>query len=190
MKTMGEASHNTLWLIIDTMVGVLSVAAFAVVSTVVIQYYNYLATSAGFKPPIPLCLIIDKTFENYSANGLWFSILIATILLPTVVSVVIYLSAGINSMMPLSMRDGLALQIENTAISDVANDGISWRVAFFDTLTGLIFFVLAALAILEIALWVSPAIGEAIYWSCRWLIGHLDHDGFKDVIDALLKVFR
>ena len=85
------------------------------------------------------------------------------VLLPTIINVSIFLSAGIMRIVPKEWREKFALECDKGEFSRFEADRLAWRISAMDLLTGVIFFAATLLCLAYVLTWLAPAIGELLY---------------------------
>lgn len=151
------------FIIADIVVAGAAVVLFLALVIVLVLYYNSYSLNHGGDFNIPVVSIINSMHSN-GENGIWFMLMIGTMLIPTIVNITLLVIVGIRRIIPQRLRSGMANTLRTASGLDaLSKDGLVWRLAAMDSLMGIVFIVGAGFAIIRAALWVRPAVGEALY---------------------------
>jgi len=154
---------STYYLLIDIMMMVAALAALTVLGTNAIRLYDHIAILKGFRAPIPIDQYLHAASENFSRNGVWFAIMLFGTLVPTLINVGIFVSAGIMRLVPPGIRNHYAAECEREHLTLLAKDRLAWKISAIDSLTGIIFFGATFVSLAYLLAWLAPAIGAILY---------------------------
>jgi len=151
-----------VYLVIDLLMMLVSLGAFSLLGANAIRWYNHIATSRGNPAPIPIDRFIQEASDNFWQNGMWFAIMFAGLLLPTIINLCIFLSSGVLKVIPDFTRNRIAAACERDPITRREADILAWQISAANSLTGIIFFVVGIALLGYIIVWLLPAVGEIL----------------------------
>jgi len=152
------------YLMADIALTCTAIVVFTIFAPAVIRLFDAWAISEGFDAPINVDRYIDSARADFGDNGFWIVVTISSMLLPTLLNILLLFWSGILSLVPQSLRNQLAAEVEATKSSRRQMDSLAWRVATVDSLAGTIFFLTSLCVVIYAMIWVSPSVGEALYF--------------------------
>lgn len=142
----------------------LSFCSLTLLGVNAVRWYNDLAVLNRFEPPIPIDAYLQSAADNFAQNGICFGIMLLGVLIPTIINAAIFISSGIVRLVPSKLRNRYADECERTELSRLDMDRLAWKVSTMDSLAGVIFFRTALASLGYLIAWLSPAIGEVLYF--------------------------
>jgi hypothetical protein len=152
-----------LFILGDSLFGVLCIVLFAVLAVSAIALFNKTAVADGYTSSIDIIGLLTRMHKNENNAALWYAILVAAFLIPTFVSIFVYASSGLNYLVPKATRVRLTSEIQNADMSERQRDALAWKLSAVESITGILFFVSATISMGYFAAWISRPLGDLIY---------------------------
>lgn len=174
----GQAQNVHAWLALDTIAAYLILCSLAFTIVFMLTVFNYYAQLRGLGGGINVKEMIWVSWEDPYGAGIYPLLMLASTLVPTIGHFVIVVVGGIGGAIPSSWRRKLRLDIrrafEDQSSATWTVEGLSWRLAAIDHVTGVFLFVALAYFTVKLLAFFLSTLGTGVVYFAMSALQILD----------------